>query len=145
AYKTQGATKRRYSRKHDTILFFSKSPHWHFAYQTERSYMQHTYGFSKDDFKTDEEGRQYRDAIVRDVWEINAIQSATHENLRFQTQKPEALLERIIKSSAPEGGLVADLFCGSGTAGAVAERLGRRWIMCDLGRFPIHLSRKRML
>ncbi len=74
AYKTQGATKRRYSRKHDTILFYSKTNNWIFNYETERSYMQHKYGFSKDDFKIDEEGRQYRDAIVRDVWEISAIQ-----------------------------------------------------------------------
>jgi len=51
AYKTQGATKRRYSRKHDTILFYSKTNNWTFNYETERSYMQHKYGFSKDDFK----------------------------------------------------------------------------------------------
>lgn len=145
AYRTQGATKRRWSRKHDMLLFYSKSDDWIFNVQYERSYMLHKYGFAKDDFKIDEEGRQYRDAIVRDVWEIPAIQSATYENLGYETQKPEKLLERIILSSSNEGSLVADFFCGSGTALAVAEKLGRRWIGCDLGRFAIHTSRKRLL
>jgi adenine specific DNA methylase Mod len=145
AYKTQGATKKRYSRKHDTIHFYTKKEYWTFNYQTERSYMQHKYGFDKDDFKTDEYGRQYRDIIVRDVWDISAIQSATYENLGFRTQKPEKLLERIILSSSNKGDLVADFFCGSGTTGAVAEKLGRRWIMADLGRYAIHTTRKRLL
>jgi adenine-specific DNA-methyltransferase len=69
----------------------------------------------------------------------------TSEILDYSTQKPEALIERIIKISSDEGDLVADFFCGSGTTGAVAEKLGRRWIMCDLGRFAIHTSRKRMI
>ena len=128
SYKTQGATKRRYSRKHDTIFFYAKTGNWIFNYQTERSYMQHVYGFDKEDFKMDEEGRQYRDAIVRDVWEISAIQSATYENLSYPTQKPEALLERIIKASSNEGDIVMDIFSGSGTTEAVAEKLGRKWI-----------------
>jgi len=145
SYKTQGATKRRFSRKHDSIFFFTKTDNWIFNYQTERSYMQHVYGFAKEDFKLDQEGRQYRDAIVRDVWEISAIQSATYENLSYPTQKPVALLERIIKSSSNEGDLVADFFCGSGTMAAVAEKLGRKWITSDLGKFAIHTTRKRMI
>src|SRR5439155_4833741 len=67
------------------------------------------------------------------------------ERLGYATQKPEALIERIVKASSNEGDLVADFFCGSGTAGIVAERLGRRWIMADLGRFAIHTSRKRLI
>ena len=67
------------------------------------------------------------------------------QNLGYATQKPEALVERIIKASSNENDLVADFFCGSGTTGAVAERLGRRWIMADLGRFAIHTSRKRLI
>ncbi len=145
AYKTQGATKRRYSRKHDTILFYSKTNNWTFNYETERSYMQHKYGFSKDDFKIDEEGRQYRDAIVRDVWEISAIQSATHESIGYVTQKPEELLQRIIKCSSNPGDLVMDIFGGSGTAAAVAEKLDRRWIVCDFGKHAIYTMQKRML
>ncbi|KFN38047.1 DNA methylase, partial [Smithella sp. F21] len=61
------------------------------------------------------------------------------------TQKPEALLERIINSSSNEGDLVADFFCGSGTTAAVAEKLGRKWIVSDLGKFAIHTTRKRMI
>jgi hypothetical protein len=67
------------------------------------------------------------------------------ERADYATQKPEALLERIIRASSNEGDLVADFFCGSGTTGAVAERLGRRWIMADLGRFAIHTTRKRLI
>ena len=145
AYRSQGATKRRWSRKHDTIFFYAKSDEWTFNVQRERSYMLHKYGFNKDDFKIDEEGRQYRDAIVRDIWEIPAIQSATRENLGFRTQKPEKLLERILQASTNEGSLVADFFCGSGTTLAVAEKLGRRWIDCDLSRYAIHVTRKRLM
>jgi hypothetical protein len=67
------------------------------------------------------------------------------ETLNFDTQKPEDLIERIVNLSSNEGDLVADFFCGSGTTGAVAERLGRRWLMADLGRFAIHTSRKRLI
>lgn len=67
------------------------------------------------------------------------------EETGYATQKPEALLRRIIEISSNEGGLVADFFCGSGTTAAVAEKLGRRWIACDLGRYAVHTTRKRML
>ncbi len=65
--------------------------------------------------------------------------------LAFDTQKPEALLKRIILASSNPGDLVADFFCGSGTTLAVAEKLGRRWIGCDLSRYAIHITRKRLL
>ena len=67
------------------------------------------------------------------------------EKLDYPTQKPEKLLERIIKASSNEGDLVADFFCGSGTMLAVAEKLGRKWMGSDLGRFSIHTTRKRMI
>ncbi|MBN2286039.1 MAG: hypothetical protein JXI43_06300 [Tissierellales bacterium] len=82
---------------------------------------------------------------VGDVWEIPYINPVATERLGYATQKPEALLERIILASSDEGDIVGDFFCGSGTTGAVAERLGRRWIMADLGRFSIHTSRKRLI
>ena len=83
---------------------------------------------------------------LQDIWtDINVVAGQANELTGYATQKPEALLERIIKASSNEGDLVADLFCGSGTTGAVAEKLGRRWIMADLGRFAIHTSRKRMI
>jgi len=83
---------------------------------------------------------------ISDFWDdIDVINSMAMEYQNYMTQKPETLLERIISASSNEGDLVADFFCGSGTTGAVAERLGRRWIMADLGRFAIHTSRKRMI
>jgi len=144
AYRTQGATKRHWSRKHDVLFFYAKSDKYTFNYQTERSYMQHKYGFQKDDFKIDEQGRQYRDALIRDVWEISAIQSATRERLGYPTQKPEALLERIIKTSSNEGDLVLDPFCGCGTTIVVAERRKRRWIGIDITHLAISLMRHRL-
>ena len=67
------------------------------------------------------------------------------ERVEYATQKPEALLERIVKASSNENDLVLDCFCGSGTTASVAEKLNRRWITCDLGRFAIHTTRKRLL
>jgi len=79
-----------------------------------------------------------------DVWsDMRATQGS--EYLKYPTQKPEALLERIIRSSSNNGDLVADFFCGSGTTLAVAEKLGRKWIGTDLGKFSIHTTRKRMI
>ncbi|MCX6842793.1 MAG: site-specific DNA-methyltransferase [candidate division WOR-3 bacterium] len=93
--------------------------------------------------------KQYLDDMpgmpLQSIWMDVGLSSNAAERIGYDTQKPEALLERIIKASSNEGDLVADLFGGSGTTGAVAERLGRRWIMCDLGRFAIHTSRKRMI
>jgi DNA modification methylase len=84
--------------------------------------------------------------MLQDIWtDIGPVPPQSIERLGYDTQKPEALLERIIRASSNEGDLVADFFCGSGTTGAVAERLGRRWLMCDLGRFAIHTSRKRLI
>lgn len=86
-------------------------------------------------------GRQVGD-IWDDVFDVNAVAS---ERVGFPTQKPEALLERVITSSSNEGDLVADFFAGSGTTAAVAERLGRKWIAADLGKFGIHITRKRLI
>jgi adenine-specific DNA-methyltransferase len=83
---------------------------------------------------------------LSDLWnDVNPIGSVSSERLDFPTQKPEALLERIVTASSNEGDLVADFFCGSGTTMAVAEKLGRRWIGVDLGRYAIHTSRKRLI
>ncbi len=91
--------------------------------------------------------RQYlkEGGLPKDWWIIPFLNSNSYERVAFETQKPEALLERIIKASSNEGDLVADLFGGSGTTLAVAEKLGRRWIGCDLGRYAIHTTRKRLM
>jgi DNA modification methylase len=83
---------------------------------------------------------------LQDIWtDVASIQPHGHEITGYSTQKPEKLLERILSISSNEGDVVADFFVGSGTTLAVAERLGRRWIGCDLGRFAIHTSRKRLI
>lgn len=83
------------------------------------------------------------DDVWLDIQDIRTIQGV--EDTGYDTQKPEFLLERIVKVASKENNLIADLFCGSGTTGVVSERLGRRWIMADLGRFAIHTSRKRLI
>jgi adenine-specific DNA-methyltransferase len=83
---------------------------------------------------------------LTDFWDdINVINSMAAESVGYQTQKPEALLDRIIKASSDEGDIILDCFCGSGTTAATAEKLSRRWIACDLSRFAIHTTRKRLL
>ena len=83
---------------------------------------------------------------VGELWDdIDPINQVALERLDYPTQKPEALLERVVKASSNEGDLVADFFCGSGTTAAVAEKLGRKWIATDLGKFGIHTTRKRMI
>lgn len=93
--------------------------------------------------------KQYLDELpgvpVDDIWTDIPWVTAGDQRIDYPTQKPEALLDRIIRMSSNEGDLVADFFCGSGTTAAVAERLGRKWIVADLGKFAIHTTRKRMI
>ena len=92
-------------------------------------------------FLEDKEGRR----ITTNWTDLARVGNTSAERIDYPTQKPEALLERIIKASSNEGDLIADFFCGSGTTAAVAEKLGRKWIVCDLGKFGIHTTRKRMI
>ena len=88
----------------------------------------------------------YPGQMVQNVWvDIPIVNPMADERVDYPTQKPEALLERLIKASSNEGDLVADFFCGSGTTAAVAEKLGRKWICTDLGKFAIHTTRKRLI
>ena len=94
--------------------------------------------------------KQYLDetdgTVVQSMWaDVPPVNPISAELLGYSTQKPEALLERIVRASSNEGDLVADFFSGSGTTGAVAERLGRRWLLSDLGRYSIHTTRKRLI
>jgi SAM-dependent methyltransferase len=84
--------------------------------------------------------------VLQSIWtDISPVAAQSNDRTGYDTQKPEPLLERIIKASSDENDLVLDFFCGSGTTAAVAEKLGRRWIACDLGRYAIHTTRKRLL
>ena len=83
---------------------------------------------------------------LQDIWDdVGAMHNLSAERLDYPTQKPESLVERILRTSSDEGELIADFFGGSGTTAGVAERLGRKWIASDLGKFAIHTTRKRMI
>jgi hypothetical protein len=83
---------------------------------------------------------------IQDIWDdVASVNSQAKEAEGYATQKPETLLERIVRTSSREGDLIADFFCGSGTTAAVAEKLGRKWIATDLGKFGIHTTRKRLI
>jgi len=89
---------------------------------------------------------EYAGKPLGNIWtDIQYMSAGDSQKLDYPTQKPESLLERIIKASSNEGDLIADFFCGSGTTAAVAEKLGRKWITTDLGRFSIHPTRKRLI
>lgn len=86
------------------------------------------------------------DKIIDDDWsDIPRVMPASKEYIAFDTQKPEKLIQRMISASCPEKGLIADFFAGSGPVGAVAERLGRRWIMADIGKPACLVMRKRLI
>ncbi len=149
-YRTGNLAKNQFQRKHDTIFFYSKSDKINFTPIEQKEYYADVYG---PNFKPSFEGRKqskddkgiFRMSMVDDVWDISAVFTLSNEHLPYNTQKPETLIERIITASSGEGDLVLDCFCGSGTTATVAEKLNRRWITCDLGRFAIHTTRKRLL
>ena len=166
---SQGAKSHRtFGKKHNTILFYSNKQDAH-CFNADDIKIEMKSG--KESFggrlAVDEDGRKYRlvygsrnslgetryykyyldeGKIPEDYWtDINSLQSGVKERLGYATQKPEALLERIIKASSNEGDLVCDFFGGSGTTAAVAERLGRRWITTDIGKPAILVMRKRFI
>jgi DNA modification methylase len=142
-YKT---TAKNWIRNHETIYYYTKDP-TNFIFNKE--YIPYPDDYVRRDGKKPE-GAGYP---IEDTWNSSGIDkmdsiqimSFSSEKTGYPTQKPEKLLERIIKASSSEGDLVADFFCGSGTTLAVAEKLGRKWIGSDLGRFSIHTTRKRMI
>lgn len=156
-----------FERRHDTIFYFSKGEKPKFfsyfePYENKEEYLK----TRKQKVYVDDDGREYtldtrdggqrktkiyiedslsRGKVVDDVWQLDKVNNSSKEGIGYPTQKPEALLERIIKSATEEGDIVADFFCGSGTTLAVAEKMGRKWIGSDLGRFAIHTARKRLI
>jgi DNA modification methylase len=146
-YKSGGATKRHFSRKHDTILFYGKSDKYKFNQQEkEKSYNR---DFKPYRFKGVEEFQDdvgwYTMVNPRDVWHIDAVGRSSGERLNYATQKPEALIERIVKAVTEPGDLCADFFCGSGTLAAAASTLGRRFICADSGELAVSNVIKRLL
>jgi SAM-dependent methyltransferase len=149
-YRTGNIATKFFRRAHDVILVYKKGENPTFNPIEVKEYYWQIYGPRfKPSFKGRKHGKdelgEYRISFVDDVWDISAVFTLGSEHLPFPTQKPEKLLERIIKASSNEGDLIADFFCGSGTTLAVAEKLGRRWIGCDLSKYAIHITRKRLL
>jgi len=147
----------RFASNHDVIFWYSKSAKKQFTSQKEEraaTVKQIKRVWDKETQKLvnakGEDGKviyiETDHRGVDDVWRLSMLQPADRtENLGYATQKPETLSERIIRASSVEGDLVADFFCGSGTTAAVAEKLGRKWITTDLGKFGIHTTRKRLI
>ena len=157
SYRSGGASKTAsLPKKHDNILFYKKSSNYTITPMMERQYLEKSFMGSA----VDEKGRFYVDTILRDVIEgapnivvdgevtaynTRPVLNLSTERLGYPTQKPEGLLRLLIEIATKEGDLVADFFCGSGTTLAVAEKLNRKWIGTDLGRFAVHTSRKRLI
>lgn len=145
-------------RGHDTILFYTKSDEYFF----EKEFLPHKEEYIARFKKTDKQGRKYRDdraggrrqyldetegRMVSDVWnDIMSFQQAStiKERVGYPTQKPEALLKRIIQASSKKGDVVADFFCGCGTTISVAQQLGRKWIGVDISPTAIKVIQKRL-
>ena len=136
-YQWGGVGKREFAKKHDDILWYSKSSNWIFNDKEVRE----AYITKDTRWHNNDEGK-----LIRDLWDdIPVINTMSNERTGYITQKPEKLLERIIKASSNENSIVADFFGGSGTTAAVAEKLGRRWITSDLGKPSTMIMRKRLI
>ncbi len=144
-----GTVNDRYKRKHDILLFYAKNDTSRFfdldsvripySEGTKRQAETGQISFGRVT-KINELGK-----VREDVWQIPIINSMSKERLNYGTQKPEKLLEVVLQASCHKNGIVADFFAGSGTTGAVAEKLGRKWIMSDLGKPAVMIMRKRLI
>ena len=154
-YRRWPSRARLFQRMHDTIFWYSASatPPWHQLYEALSPSSLAQWGGKRRVDRRSARGTRYSETgadpspgvPMSDVWELPALSAPYGEYLGYATQKPEALVERILQATTDPGDLVADFFCGAGTTPAVAERLGRRWIACDSGALAIHLTRKRLL
>ncbi|MGD9583651.1 MAG: DNA methyltransferase [Lysobacterales bacterium] len=148
-YRRWPAKSPMFQRSHDTIFWYGKTEKtiWIQQFQELSEATLKRFGGMKVRGETTKIVLEEASAgaPMRDVWEVNHVLGANPENIGYPTQKPETLIERIVQANTNAGDLVADFFCGSGTTAAVAEKLGRRWIATDLGKFGIHTTRKRLI
>lgn len=144
-YKNASRGKCKLANSHDNIFWYKKGENYKF----NLSDILVPFESGMTEWRYNQGGQKGKEApkgkTPDDVITLAALNAMAQERIGYPTQKPEALLERIIKASSNEGDLVGDFFCGSGTTAAVAEKLGRKWITCDLGRFAIHTTRKRLI
>ena len=151
SYRTGGASRTRFARKHDVILFYAKQSGGTFNLQKEKAYTKSrsrrpgmvNYGGGQAEFFEDE-GGVYNLVNMRDVWEISYIGSTHPERVGYPTQKPLELLRRIIEASSNEGDLVLDPFCGCATTCVAAQQLRRSWIGMDLSATTADLIMERL-
>lgn len=147
---------KQFPRKHDSIYWFKKSGYIFngdavrvpYSEKTLANFKKGLKGSSYDGNNAYKEGQDKLGKLPEDWWEMAIAQRYPVDGIKrvgYPTEKPLPLIERIIKAASNEGDLIADFFCGSGTTAAVAERLGRKWIATDLGKFAIHTTRKRMI
>lgn len=144
-YKSGGSSKKRFSRKHDNILVYSKTANYKFFPQKEKSYNRNLkpYAFKNVEEFQDEKG-WYTMVNMKDVWFMDMVGRTSGERTGYATQKPEALLERIIKASTEEGNLCGDFFSGSGTLASTALKLNRRFLVCDKGDEAVRVTVDRL-
>ena len=149
-YRTGGLSRRWFARKHDTILVYAKHAGRH-RFNVLRDGAYRTDGLNRDEegrpYKSTRRGRVYfnRDGpALTDVWDVPFLSTVSAERVGWPTQKPLALLERIVRASSDEGDLVADFFCGSGTTLVAAARLGRSYLGCDQSAAAIALAKSRL-
>ena len=146
---------KKFGRKHDDILFYTRNAEGYFFEkqkeqrdQPQKRLLRKRVGGRAVNARDEGGNLMYYEEAERqidDMWDISLVVPASPQYLAFPTQKPEPLLERILRASTREGDLVADFFCGSGTTAAVAEKLNRKWIATDLGKFGVHTTRKRLI
>jgi site-specific DNA-methyltransferase (adenine-specific)/adenine-specific DNA-methyltransferase len=153
-YSTSGAYPRFFAKNYDVIFRYSKSDNYVFNY--EKIFDKFDYLSKKDNgqeiieqdgekyYKYNGELRTFNKQLTEVWFDVDKIKRDGKEILGYPTQKPEGLLERIIKTSSNEGDIVFDCFCGSGTMMAVAQKMGRRWIGCDINLGAIQTSTKRL-
>ncbi len=146
SYKSGGASSRSFARKHDTILLYSRSSKYYFKPGKERSYNRgyKPYRFEGVEEFEDEDGRWYTMVNRKDVLNVDMVGRTSSERTGYATQKPVRLLEILLDSCCPEGGLCADFFCGSGSLGAAALAGGRRFVLCDRSPIAFNMAKKRL-
>ena len=147
SYKTGGTTDKYFNRKHDNILYYSKTKDYIYNNIKEKSIVDKSKGYNPNTQQfIDEDGNPYVMVNPRDVWELQHINMHDQtERLGYPTQKPERLLEKIILASSNPGDIVFDCFMGSGTTQAVAMKLGRKFIGADINLGAIQTTTKRLL
>lgn len=145
-YSGGGVSRTEMPKKHDDIFWYSKGESWTYN-PIYREYSEGTKQRGRTAVKGENARLREEGTPINNWWpDVKKITSPDDpEKLYYPTQKSEELLARVLKLSSNEGDLVADFFCGSGTTAAVAEKLGRKWICTDLGKFAIHTTRKRLI